>query len=200
MFYPLMINLENKEVLVIGAGSIALNKIENLLNTNASITVVSKEISEEINDLSNKVSIINSEFEFKYITNKTFLVIIATNNSELNESIANYCKDLNILYNNVGNSNNTNVTFMSTIQKEDLTIAISTNGKMPALSKKIKQDILNVIDDSYVENLTLLNEARKLIIKQNEDEQEKKKLINNLLDKSKEELVEVINNLRRCDK
>ena len=46
-FFPVSIDLNNKNVLVIGAGKIALRKIETLLNYNCNINVITKEILEE---------------------------------------------------------------------------------------------------------------------------------------------------------
>ena len=46
-FFPVSIDLNNKNVLVIGAGKIALRKIETLLNYNCNITIITKEVLEE---------------------------------------------------------------------------------------------------------------------------------------------------------
>ena len=64
MFFPVFLNIENKNCLVIGGGKVALRKINKLLEYKASITVISKNIIKEIKLLKN-IKIIEKEF-FKY--------------------------------------------------------------------------------------------------------------------------------------
>ena len=90
-FFPVSIDLNNKNVLVIGAGKIALRKIATLLNYNCNITVITKEILEEKFlelEKNNKIKIFkNQEFEEKFLEN-IFLVVVATNNEILNKKIS----------------------------------------------------------------------------------------------------------------
>ena len=126
-FFPVSIDLNNKNVLVIGAGKIALRKIETLLNYNCNITVITKEILEE-----------------KFLEN-IFLVITATDNEILNKEISQLCMSKNILVNNVTSKDDMNVRFMSIYEKDDIQIAISANGN----SKKaveIKNKIKNIFE------------------------------------------------------
>ena len=101
-FFPVSIDLNNKNVLVIGAGKIALRKIETLLNYNCNINVITKEILEEKFlelEKNNKIKIFkNQEFEEKFLEN-IFLVITATDNEILNKEISNLCISKNILVN-----------------------------------------------------------------------------------------------------
>ena len=90
-FFPVSIDLNNKNALVIGAGKIALRKIETLLNYNCNINVITKEILEkkflEL-EKNNKIKIFkNQEFEEKFLEN-IFLVITATDNEILNKEIS----------------------------------------------------------------------------------------------------------------
>lgn len=148
MFFPVFLNIENKNCLVIGGGKVALRKINKLLKYKACITVVSKNIIEDIKRLSDKnLKIIEHEFkEFKDIKylKKFFLIIAATNDKELNENIAEICVKENILINNVSSKDNMNIRFGVSIEKEDYSIGISANGNpSKALEKavKIKENI-----------------------------------------------------------
>ena len=90
-FFPVSIDLNNKNILVIGAGKIALRKVKTLLEYNANITVITKKVVEkEFFDLEkeNKIKILkNQEFEEKFLED-TFLVVSATDNKELNDKIS----------------------------------------------------------------------------------------------------------------
>ena len=147
-FFPVSIDLNNKNVLVIGAGKIALRKIETLLNYNCNINVITKEILEEKFlelEKNNKIKIFkNQEFEEKFLEN-IFLVITATDNEILNKEISQLCMSKNILVNNVTSKDDMNVRFMSIYEKDDIQIAISANGN-PKKAIEIKNKIKNIFE------------------------------------------------------
>ena len=147
-FFPVSIDLNNKNVLVIGAGKIALRKIETLLNYNCNINVITKEILEEKFlelEKNNKIKIFkNQEFEEKFLEN-IFLVITATDNEILNKEISQLCMSKNILVNNVTSKDDMNVRFMSIYEKDDIQIAISANGN-PKKAVEIKNKSKNIFE------------------------------------------------------
>ncbi|WP_338936400.1 bifunctional precorrin-2 dehydrogenase/sirohydrochlorin ferrochelatase [Fusobacterium polymorphum] len=147
-FFPVSIDLNNKNVLVIGAGKIALRKIETLLNYNCNINVITKEILEEKFlelEKNNKIKIFkNQEFEEKFLEN-IFLVITATDNEILNKEISQLCMSKNILVNNVTSKDNMNIRFMSIYEKDDIQIAISANGN-PKKAVEIKNKIKDIFE------------------------------------------------------
>ncbi|RRD38338.1 bifunctional precorrin-2 dehydrogenase/sirohydrochlorin ferrochelatase [Fusobacterium nucleatum] len=147
-FFPISIDLNNKNVLVIGAGKIALRKIETLLNYNCNINVITKEILEEKFlelEKNNKIKIFkNQEFEEKFLEN-IFLVITATDNEILNKEISQLCMSKNILVNNVTSKDDMNIRFMSIYEKDDIQIAISANGN-PKKAVEIKNKIKNIFE------------------------------------------------------
>lgn len=145
-FFPVSIDINNKNILVIGAGKIALRKVETLLNYNCNITVITKDILEEkFFDLEedNKIKILkNQEFEEKFLQD-IFLVIAATNNEVLNKNISQLCMNKNILVNNITSKNDMNVRFASIYEKDDIQIAISANGN-PKKAVEIKNKIKDI--------------------------------------------------------
>ena len=147
-FFPVSIDLNNKNVLVIGAGKIALRKIATLLNYNCNITVITKEILEEKFlelEKNNKIKIFkNQEFEEKFLEN-IFLVVVATDNEVLNKNISQLCMSKNILVNNVTSKDNMNVRFASIYEKDDIEIAISANGN-PKKAVEIKNKIKDIFE------------------------------------------------------
>ena len=147
-FFPVSIDLNNKNVLVIGAGKIALRKVETLLNYNCNINVITKEILEEKFlelEKNNKIKIFkNQEFEEKFLEN-IFLVITATDNEILNKEISQLCMSKNILVNNVTSKDDMNIRFMSIYEKDDIQIAISANGN-PKKAVEIKNKIKDIFE------------------------------------------------------
>ena len=147
-FFPVSIDLNNKNILVIGAGKIALRKVETLLNYNCNITVITKDILEEKFlelEKSNKIKIFkNQEFEEKFLEN-IFLVVVATDNETLNKKISQLCMSKNILVNNVTSKDDMNVRFASIYEKNDIQIAISGNAN-PKKAVEIKNKIKNIFE------------------------------------------------------
>ena len=147
-FFPVSIDLNNKNVLIIGAGKIALRKIETLLNYNCNITVITKEVLEEKFlelEKNNKIKIFkNQEFEEKFLEN-IFLVVVATDNEVLNKNISELCMSKNILVNNITSKDDMNVRFSSIYEKDDIQIAISANGN-PKKAVEIKNKIKNIFE------------------------------------------------------
>jgi len=145
-FFPVSIDINNKNILVIGAGKIALRKVETLLNYNCNIIVITKDILEEKFlelEKSNKIKILkNQEFEEKFLEN-IFLVVVATDNEVLNKNISQLCMNKNILVNNITSKNDMNVRFASIYEKDDIQIAISANGN-PKKAVEIKNKIKDI--------------------------------------------------------
>ncbi|ASG31631.1 ferrochelatase [Fusobacterium animalis] len=145
-FFPVSIDLNNKNILVIGAGKIALRKVETLMSYNCNITVIIKDMLEEKFlelEKNNKIKILkNQEFEEKFLEN-IFLVIAATDNEVLNKNISQLCINKNILVNNITSKDDMNVRFASIYEKDDIQIAISANGN-PKKAVEIKNKIKDI--------------------------------------------------------
>ena len=145
-FFPVSIDLNNKNILVIGAGKIALRKVETLMSYNCNILVITKDILEEKFlelEKSNKIKVLkNQEFEEKFLEN-IFLVIAAIDNELLNKNISQRCINKNILVNNITSKDDMNVRFASIYEKDDIQIAISANGN-PKKTIEIKNKIKDI--------------------------------------------------------
>ena len=145
-FFPVSIDLNNKNILVIGAGKIALRKVETLMSYNCNILVITKDILEEKFlelEKNNKIKILkNQEFEEKFLEN-IFLVVVATDNEVLNKNISQLCINKNILVNNITSKDDMNVRFASIYEKDDIQIAISANGN-PKKAVEIKNKIKDI--------------------------------------------------------
>ena len=145
-FFPVSIDLNNKNILVIGAGKIALRKVETLMSYNCNILIITKDILEEKFlelEKNNKIKILkNQEFEEKFLK-KIFLVIAATDNEVLNKNISQLCINKNILVNNITSKDDMNVRFASIYEKDDIQIAISASGN-PKKAVEIKNKIKDI--------------------------------------------------------
>ena len=152
MWFPLFINLENKKILVIGGGKVAVKKIEKILEYGADITVVTENVMEEKLlklenvKIENNQKIENDKAKIEKLVKGYFLVIAATDNEELNENIANVCDSNGMLINNVSSKIKMNAMFGGIVKNSEVQISISTSGKNCKRSRAMKSEIQKVLD------------------------------------------------------
>lgn len=200
MYYPLMIDIEDKLIAVIGGGKVALRKVKKFLEFQGKVRVISPEFLDEFKELKNrfsgKLEIIEDKFKEDYIKD-AFLVIGATDRAEINKDISTYSRKNNILCNIIDNMGLSDFIVPSSIKRGSLVISISTMGKSPSLAAKIKRDLENTYSEEYEEYIDLLGEARKLILKNYNDDVEKRKILKDIINMPIEELKRFIENERR---
>lgn len=161
MFYPLSIDFADKCVLIIGGGKIGLHKAEILAKAGAKITLISPKRLPEWDNLS--VQWQEARYEEQPL-NEYFLVICATDDEKLNEKVAARCRELKILCDNAANGAKGDLIFPAVARQGGYTVAISSNGQTPFLTKKIKGEIERVLSPYDEETVALLSETRAYII------------------------------------
>lgn len=134
-FFPLFVDINNRNCLVVGAGKIALKKIKKLLNYGARVEVIAPDILEEIYSLNIKIT--KRKFETADIDDR-FLVVAGTDNFELNNKIVELCEAKGILVNNITSKTDMNTRFSAVIERENFQISISANGN-PREAVRIKE-------------------------------------------------------------
>lgn len=164
MLYPINLKLDELDVVIIGGGEVAYRKCKNFLEFNKNVTIVSKQILNKFYDLKGNIKIIKDDYKEIYIKDAS-VIIAATNNRELNMEIGLYCRAKNKLVNVVDNIEISNFTVPSYIKRGDLLISVSTGGKSPSLSSKIKKEIEERYTEDYEEYLNVLGDIRKKVIK-----------------------------------
>lgn len=190
MFYPINLKIEDMNIIIIGGGKVAYRKCINFLAFNKKVRVISKDFIEEFEDLKDCIDTIKDNYDEKYIKD-AFVVVAATNNEDVNREIGLYCRENGKLVNVVDNANLSNFTVPSFVKRGDLLLSVSTGGKSPSLSIKIRKDLEEVYDESYEEYVSLLGEARENIIKNTEDVKERRNKLKELLNLSFDELRQI---------
>ncbi|MFZ0631769.1 MAG: bifunctional precorrin-2 dehydrogenase/sirohydrochlorin ferrochelatase [Acidobacteriaceae bacterium] len=139
---PIFLRLDRRPVIVIGAGTVALAKIESLLPTGAQLTIVAPAAVEPIKSLARENQLVWHPRLFAPADlDGAFLVIAATNNSAVNHAVYEEALRRNILCNAVDDPPNCDFYFGSTVSRGDLQIAISTAGESPALAQRLRREI-----------------------------------------------------------
>lgn len=191
MLYPINLEIKDMKITIIGGGDVAYRKCKNFLEFCKSVRVVSPEFIDSFELIKNNVELVYDVYKEEYIKD-SFIVVAATNNKEINKNIGIYCRSCGKLVNVVDDIKLSNYTVPSYVKRGDLLISISTGGKSPSLSSKIRKDLEEVYDDSYEEYVKLLGEARDNIIENTSDIKERRKKLKELVDLSFDELREII--------
>lgn len=178
--YPIFLKVNQLNVLIVGGGTVALEKLSFLLKSSpqAKVLVVSKNFDAALIELTNKfnVSVVKASYNKTALKNKQ-LVIAATNNREINKIIYEDAKDENILINVADTPELCDFYLGGIVTKGNIKIAISTNGKSPTLAKRLRQFFEEVIPDNIDDLAQNLNAFRKTI---QGDFQEKVTTLNDL--------------------
>ncbi|EEL51524.1 Precorrin-2 dehydrogenase [Bacillus cereus Rock3-44] len=156
-------------------------KITPLLKEGADIVVVSFELDASLVKLveSKQIRWFQKEYEKSDIEG-AFLVVAATSDTKLNESIAKDASS-NQLVNVITNPESGNVHFPAAIHRGKLNIAVSTGGASPKLAKKIRDDIAAKYDEVYEIYLDFLYEVRMNVKKLSLEKRKQNRLLQEVL-------------------
>ena len=164
---PIFIKLDTITILVVVGGNVALEKMTGIKNADplARVKIVGKEIIDEINELIKdmpNIVIEKKEFEISDLSTIN-LVISATDDRNTQVQIKKACEERGILCNVADTPDLCDFYLSSVVQKGNLKIAISTNGKSPTIAKRIKEVLEDVFPDEIDEVLQNINIIRKKI-------------------------------------
>jgi precorrin-2 dehydrogenase/sirohydrochlorin ferrochelatase len=180
-YYPICLDVKDKRCVIVGGGEVSARKIGFLLNCMADIVVISPQINEEINKFvqEKKIEWIDRDYKSNDLKG-AFLVIIATDDQGLNKEISQKSRDLGILVNMASSAEDSTFILPAVLNRGSLSIAISTEGKSPALAKKIRDDLSIMFGKEYIRFVDLLGSLRQTV-KNTFDNQLKRSIIWNKL-------------------
>ena len=152
MFFPLFVNIENKEIFIVGGWKIGGRKAKTLREYGANVTVYSEKVTEETILADENIKVVNrnvshDEGEIKELVKKYFLVVAATDDTELNDRISHVCMSENILVNNVSSKTEMNAMFTAVVKNDEFQIGIGSYGKSCRRSKALKGKVQELIDE-----------------------------------------------------
>ena len=166
-YYPLFLNLNGKRCVVAGDGNVALRKVKTLLEYGADVVVISPDFCSGLAGLAEKSRI--QVFKRPYHPGDlkdAFIAIAATDSKAVNREIMNEAHTEAVLINIVDDAENSDYIVPAHMRIEDITIAVSTAGKSPALARKIRTKLEKEFGVEYINLYKLIGEARSEIKKQ----------------------------------
>jgi siroheme synthase-like protein len=157
----LFLRVKGERCVVIGGGEVAERKARTLLDCGAFPVVVSPVSNEGLRHLSDRgvIEVVEREYDPGDLAGAR-LVIAATDDDRVNARVAEKANQLGILVNVVDSAELSDFILPSLVQRGDLTIAISTGGRSPALARKLRTVLEQALGQEYGELALLLSEVR----------------------------------------
>jgi len=182
-YYPVYIQLREQPCVVIGGGKIAEGKVEGLIDVQARVTVISPNLTSRLHDLAEdqQITYLARPYQPGDLTG-AFLVICATDQAEINHQVWQEATANQQLVNVVDDTPRCNFIAPSILRKGDLTIAISTSGKAPALAVRLKERFQRELGPEYERFLALAGELREPLARHIPDFETRKALWYELVD------------------
>jgi len=148
-FLPLFHSLEQKPCLVVGGGSVALRKTRLLLDANARVTIISPETCEDLRSLAVDEKITYQQKIFSAADLKGYvLVVVATDDNVINESVSSHAHKINMPVNVVDNPALCSFIFPAIVDRSPITIAVSSGGGAPVLTRFIRARLETLLPHS----------------------------------------------------
>ncbi len=181
--FPIFLSLSGKKCLVVGGGQVAERKIADLLECEANVNVISPTAGDLIRLWSNQGLINWQAREIIYSDlDNIFLAFVATNNMHTNQMVVNWCRERAIMVNAVDDPPNCDFYVPAVVRRDSLVVAISTEGKSPMFSRKLREQLEEIIGKEYGEFVDFLGEQRECIKQAVTDIKERKKIFEALAD------------------
>lgn len=186
-YFPFMIDIADKNALVVGGGKIAFHKVKILYEFDVNIKVIAVSVCEEMKRLARQqeegqhpITIVEREFDDDDIDGMDF-VIAATNDRELNFYISDLCRQKHVLMNAVDMKEACSFIFPAMIKQNDFLVSVSTGGNSPAAAAYVKQQIQKNVPDYYGDMIDTLGNYREEIFRKVDIPGQRKEIFQRLL-------------------
>ncbi|NLP37060.1 MAG: bifunctional precorrin-2 dehydrogenase/sirohydrochlorin ferrochelatase [Firmicutes bacterium] len=176
--YPVFLKLKLQKCLVVGGGEVAARKVQSLLACQADVYVISPKLHPQLSELAaaGKIRAYRRPYQKEDLAGAK-LVIVATEQKEVNQQVASHCAKKGILCNVVDEPELCDFFVPAVVKQGPLKIAISTSGMAPVFAKQIRQVLAAHFDEAYKIVLEAVGQARRRLLETNADPRERRELI-----------------------
>ena len=140
--FPIMLRLEGRTCVVVGAGRVAAAKAAGLLHHGAEVVVVAPKAVNWIREKARAGKLVwrRRVFSSRDVRG-AFLVVAATNSAASNGAVFRACQDQRVLCNVVDDPEHCDFFYPAVVRRGPLQIAISTGGNSPALAARLRKEL-----------------------------------------------------------
>lgn len=183
-YYPVNLDINGRDVLVVGGGAVGGRKVKTLLACGARVSVVSHEVTPRLRELADSGTITwHARGYCEADLAGMFLVIGATDDESLNRQVSEDAHRLNMLCNIADRPASCNFILPAIVQRGDLVVAISTSGQSPAFAKKLRKDLEKQFGEEYREFLQIMGAVREKLLGDAHEPEAHKPLFETLIDR-----------------
>lgn len=160
-----LVGLPSRQAIVVGGGTVATRKVEGLLAAGAQVRVISPLLVPKLQYMADAGDIVflprryqDGDLEGAY------LVIAATGDPVVNQSVWLEAEQRGCLINVVDDPQHSNFILPAVVQRGEMSVAISTGGNSPALARRLRECIEELVGPEYGTLAELLGELRPELI------------------------------------
>jgi siroheme synthase-like protein len=160
-YYPVFLKIKGRKCVVIGGGEVALRKVMSLIEHGADVEVISPSLCPELDGMvkDGKIRSVTREYRSGDLKG-AYMTVVATDNSAINRRVVAEARERHVLVNVVDDAENSDFIVPSCLRRGDLTVAVSTGGKSPALARKIRARLQKEMGEEYASLVSMVGEAR----------------------------------------
>ena len=161
-YYPIYIDIEDHDVLIIGGGNVCARKAETMMKYGARVTIISPEVTDEIAvwERDGKLAVTRKLYEERDLDGRA-IVIASTDDPCINARIARDCRRRRIPVNVVDVTHLCEFIVPAIVEQGSVQIAVSTGGRSPALARTLKENLQQFVGPEYAEVNDVLGTLRK---------------------------------------
>ncbi len=190
MYLPITLDVGNKRCVVVGGGRIATRKIEFLITTDAEIVVISPYVTDAVAAMVQDGKVTHKDRIYRTgDLEGAVMAIAATSDPDVNKAVHAEATDLGVLINVVDSQELCSFMVPATVRRGDLTISVSTNGKSPAVARRVREKIEDTIGPEYEPYLKMMDELRSTVRAEGRDNHSAHKAYKLFLDSNILELI-----------
>jgi siroheme synthase-like protein len=160
-YYPIFLDVENRDVLIIGGGAVCARKAETMMRYGARVTVVAPEVTDAISGWAKdgRIKLRRKEYDEGDLEGAS-IVIASTDDACVNGRIARDCRRRKIPVNVVDVTHLCEFIVPAIVEQGSIQLAVSTGGKSPALARTLKETLQRFVGPEYAELNDLLGSLR----------------------------------------
>ena len=182
-YYPVYLDLQGRDVLVVGAGAVGSRKVKTLLQAGARVTVVSPQATAAVRALADEGQLIWHQRPYGATDLAAVcLVFGATDDPELNRRIEADAARQGVWCNLAAQPDRGDFILPSIVARGDLLISISTSGTSPAVARRLRQDLEAYFGEEYAPFLRLMGAIRARLLEREHAPDDHKKAFGQLID------------------
>jgi len=181
--YPVQLALSGKRCIIVGGGAVAERKADGLLACGASVVIVARDMTDRLRSWAAEGHIeMHRESYRRDHLQGAFFVIGATDDEDVNDAVFRDASSLDIPVNVVDDPEKCTVIIPAVVRRGDLTIGVSTNGKSPALARRLRIELEGRYGQEYETVLHIMGRVRTIIRERGRASQKNKEIFEALLD------------------